>query len=49
MWPISCLKDSENIYGERMLCTPLESLAFGARLGDWSVFILDPRLVLTGA
>ena len=49
MWPISCLKDSENISGERMLCTPLESFAFGARLGDWSVFILDPRLVLTGA
>ena len=34
----------QNISRESMFPDPLEAYAFGARLGDRSVFILDPRL-----
>ena len=57
VWPISCLNDSETqergLKGEKSKQfpgearpTPLEDCAFGASLGNRSVFILVPRLKL---
>ena len=40
---------SKKFPGGARLRTPLEACAFGARLGNRSVFILDPRLVKAGA
>ena len=55
-WLVFCLNDSEiherlrKFKAEKNLrrlvvpLTPLETWAFGARLGNWSVFILYPHL-----
>ena len=37
-------KNPKNILGEPAPGSPWEACAFGARLGNWSVFILAPRL-----
>ena len=42
----SGVKIQKNLLGEPVPRTLLESCAFGARLGNRSVFILDPRLQL---
>ena len=52
-WPISCLNDSQTqergLQGVKfqgnIFRTPLDACTFGARSGNRSVFILDPRLI----
>ena len=57
-WPISCLNYSETqerglweiksrkLLGGASFWKFLEALAFSAHLGNWSIFILDPLLII---